>query len=538
MSTRMSVHAMVQQVLKDSKAKLASDKSSKTKTASAEPSKTQPAGSRSGQGVNDFLKIADACDHLAKYIHLVNDERTPQEKLAEYAAIHDELKKRAFDVGNGAPPEPSQPSDAGDNSTGPHQTREAGGEYQSPKTVTTNNSGTGVGGSTAIPSEPTNTPGTTPLKGGDSGQAIPALIPPSSTSPTEKPNPQDAANAMETNKDMMMADQPEALLKQNAALPKGFAQNIKKVRAAQDPSKPGAEIPASLKKKAMVLLKRAQDEGIPSHVARAMLKMAGLEKAAEDALNPAQISAGTEPELQSAAGIPSPLSQGSVVGENTPRETAPTGGVEGGGRDILSSVESVINASKGEAKQHVKKSLSQLLAEPALSSAHDDVLQKSLDNTSEAGVKISAAQVNAARELLRKFQDSSPGNAQKLAALAKLADDPDMAAGGGAPPAPGEMALAPEEETAGLEGGPEGEAAEAPSDEAMEAARAGVTPEELAQAQEMLETQEALAAQAPPEEEAGAEAPVQGGEEKESMMGSSMGGMGGAGMSAPPPVTM
>ena len=66
----MSVHALVQQVIVDTKAKL--EEQEQTKTASAKPTVDQSAGSQSGQqGVEDFLKVADACDHLAKHIHLV-----------------------------------------------------------------------------------------------------------------------------------------------------------------------------------------------------------------------------------------------------------------------------------------------------------------------------------------------------------------------------------------------------------------------------------------------------------------------------------
>ena len=122
-----------------------------------------------------------------------------------------------------------------------------------------------------------------------------------------------------------------------------------------------------------------------------------------------------------------------------------------------------------------------------------------------------------------------------------------MAAGGGAPPAPGEMAAVPDEAASpeaallaqageeGMEGAEEG----APSEEALEAVKAGVTPEELAQAAELLASQEAMAGAAA-EEEAGAETPVEGEEEKDSQMGAPMGGMGGAGMMPPPspPPTM
>jgi hypothetical protein len=188
-----------------------------------------------------------------------------------------------------------------------------------------------------------------------------------------------------------------------------------------------------------------------------------INKVAEDALFPAQIDAGTEPELQREDGVPSQLSQGSEAGSNTPRESAPTTG-EAQGRELISSNEAAINATKRDAKtMNARAALKDLLSEEALSSSYDRVLNETLDNTPSAGVKISAA-----RELLKKVAASSPEMAKKIRALAKLAHDPLMAEEGAAPAS----------------------AISAPSDEAIEAARAGVTPEELAQAAELLAVQE------------------------------------------------
>ena len=492
---KLSVYAMVHQVLDESKEKLASQPTyGFKKTAAVAKPKVQPVSNYS-----EFLKIADACDHLSGNLHLVEDERTSVEKLAELIAIQDALKKQAFELGNSAPDEPSQPSEAGDNSTGPHQTEEAESGYQSPKTVSLNDSGTGVGGSNAIPSEQNNAPGTS-LDAGDSGEAIPALVVPKAVVPNEKAFPADASNSLETNSEMMMPDQPEAVLKQAAAT----SPTLQSILAERQGSY------ASKMKLANVMLIKAGQAGIPAKVAVAMIRTKcgdSIAKLAEDALNPAQISAGTEPLLQSEPGVPSALMQGSECGVNTPRETAPTSG-EGGGRELLSSVEAAINATKAQAKRQNKGALAEILSEPAMSKAHDKTLEESLDNTSSAGVKISSARANAARELLRKFQDSSPVNQLKLAALAKLSMDPDMAAGGGAAPdVGGGAAMAPEEETdfaqeeeAGLEG---------PSEEAMEAAKAGVTPEEVAQAEELLAAQGAAAQAAAEEEEAGAGVPSQ-----------------------------
>jgi hypothetical protein len=253
-------------------------------------------------------------------------------------------------------------------------------------------------------------------------------------------------------------------------------------------------------------------------------------KAAEDAINPANISGGGgKPLLQTESGVPNALMQGSEVGNNTPRETAPTSG-EGGGRELLSSVEAAINATKRQAKQQNKGALAEVLSEPAMSSAHDKTLAQSLDNTSSAGVKISSAQADAARELLRKFQSESSENADKLAARMKLAQDPDMAAAPAAPPKPAPPGSAPPGEEpgaapeavppaagppdAGMTPPPEagmGGGEEMPvSDEALEAVKAGVTPEEVAEAEQLLAAQGAMAAQAAPAPEAPAPAEAGG----------------------------
>jgi len=510
----LSVYSMVHQVLAESKEVLASESSGLDKTAAVEKPKPQPVSN-----YTEFLKIADACDHLGEHLHLVIDDRTSAEKLAEYAEIQRALEKEAFDVGNSAPDEPSQNTDAGDNSTGPHQTQTANPESQSPKTVTPDDSGTAVGAGNAIPSEQNNATGTG-IEAGKGGAATAGHQSPKSVQPTEKANPMDAANAVETNKEMMMPEQPVDILKQSSPTLQALVAEREKTAHQRV-------------KLASAIIKKASVAGIPADVTIAMVRTRcgdEIAKLAEDALNPAQISGNTKPILQQEPGVPSQLSQGAEVGSNTPRETAPTSG-EGGGRELLSSVESAINATKGQAKRQNKGALNEVLTEPSMSRAHDKTLHESLDNTSSAGVKISSAQANAARELLRKFQDSSPGNNQKLAALAKLALDPEMAAGGGVPPMGDETAPAPEDEVGEALEDEEAEGVEGPSPEAMEAAKAGVTPEEVAEAEELLAAQGAMAEEAAAEEAAGAGVPPEGGMpgagEKESQMGM------GSGMGAP-----
>ena len=506
MSMNTSVFEMVHQVLGDAKEKLAQDKATSQGVEKTAASKPQPSAKPSGDTPetlsNEYLgKLASACDHLASNLHLVDHTRTPQEKLAEAVAINQALLKEGFEGGDKK-----------------HQTTQANADSVSPSTVSTDSSGTAsdsIGSGNAIPSGPNNAAGES-LDAGQSGAATGGNQPPKSPSAAEKPNPQDAANAFETNKDMLQPDQPEDLLQQSGGDVENGSPSIKTARAARTLDKvtgkaerqAGEKLAAA--KKVRALLIKAAQAGIPEDVALAMM---GLGKEAEDAINPAQISGDTKPILQQEPGVPSALMQGSEAGSNTPRATAPTTG-EGGGRELLSSNESVMNATKGQAKAQNKGALSELLTEPMQSSSTDKTLQQSLDNTSSAGVKISAA-----RELLKKFA-ASPQGAQKLAALAKLALDPEMAAAAEQAAAPAEGEEVPPE--AAAEAGAEG----APSPEAIEAAEAGVTPEELAEAEALLGEGEAAAAPAAPE--AGAEEP-----EKTEQVGMGM-PMGGAPLGGQP----
>lgn len=501
-----SVYDMLNTVLVETREKLAAESSGSVKTAAAKATASAPKLKIAGFKEGDLLKIADACDHLAKNIHLVNDDRSPQEKLAEFSAVHQALMKKAaeltttqrpFEVGNEAPKEPTLESYSGEGNKGEHQTQEADQDSIPDERVNTDSSGTGVGGSNAIPSMPAMTPGEE-VDAGELGEATSEHQSPPSTSPNESPQQFDAANAMETNLEMMMPEQPEAVLKQAAMASPTFQRLV-----ASQPPHPVYVVTA--------MMKQAAASGIPAGMALHMIRRRfgdDFVKAAEDAIFPAQISSGQEPQLQREPGIPSQLSQGSEAGSNTPRETAPTSG-EGGGRELLSSIEAAINATKEQAKAQNKGALAEVLSEPALSSEHDKALEQSLDNTSSAGVKISSAKAASARELLRKFQSSSPSNAMKLASKVKKAQEPgaDTTAPAAAAAAPEPAASAgpgPEEVPEEV---PEGLGEEEPviSDEAFEAARAGVTPEEVAAAEELLMAQGLMSAQA-----AGQEAPLTG----------------------------
>jgi len=309
--------------------------------------------------LEEMLKVAATCDYLAENLTEIVDDRSPHEKLAEHFAIHEQLMAKL------------------------------GGEEVAPAVPV-------EGVESALRREAADAPGES-LDAGESGEATPAHQTPKVTAPGEKVIPADAGNAMPTNAEMMMPEQPEDVLKQANII--GILQKV------------GAAIPQSLAKEAAQVRKivRSNPVGrVKQAAARGFIPAslaAGLLKRASDLDNPASNEAGSNPVLQSAPGVPNVMSQGSEAGENTPRQTAPSSG-EGGGRELVGSNDAAINATKGQALKSTHAALSEVLTEPAMSAAHDKVLQESLVNTPNAGVKIAAA-----RAMLKKFAAESPENA-------------------------------------------------------------------------------------------------------------------------------
>jgi hypothetical protein len=121
-------------------------------------------------------------------------------------------------------------------------------------------------------------------------------------------------------------------------------------------------------------------------------------KQAEDAINPAQISAG-----------PAVPPDTNMAGE--PGGT-PVGGAPQGPTHLVGSADAARAYSKGQAYANRKQDLAQYFAEPALQAAHDKTLQVAFDNTSNAGPKIASASVKtaAARALLSKLASSIDEN--------------------------------------------------------------------------------------------------------------------------------
>lgn len=211
---------------------------------------------------------------------------------------------------------------------------------------------------------------------GQQGAATPSHQVPKTT-PTVNPGNQPAgpATAMETNKPVAGKQ------KVSAAQPQYTAPiaELRKQAAAPAPAAPVKEAAA------------APAPGVDPRLVDYMLNAV---KTAEDAINPAHISAG--------AAVPP---ETSAAGESG---GAPAGGQPQGPTGLVGSNDAARNYTKGEAKAQVKPQLAKVLSEPALSSAHDNVLQKTLSHTGQAGVKISSElKTAAARAVLEKMAEEA-----------------------------------------------------------------------------------------------------------------------------------
>lgn len=115
-------------------------------------------------------------------------------------------------------------------------------------------------------------------------------------------------------------------------------------------------------------------------------------KQAEDAINPASISAGPA--------VPPDTSASGEAGG------APVAGMPQGPSSLIGSNEAAINYKKQTAYAPRKSELAQYFVEPALSAATDKTLHEAFAHTGEAGVKISSVQTvksAAMRALLMKL---------------------------------------------------------------------------------------------------------------------------------------
>jgi hypothetical protein len=215
---------------------------------------------------------------------------------------------------------------------------------------------------------------TTP-EAGSMGGSIKKNTPPMSPS-TQREEVQvgKASTGMETNDDMMHAEQPlHPISNENASIA------------------PDHPLPTPT-------LQTKQSAAEYDNLARLGLvpqrdpMISFIRKLAEDALIPSKIEAGRQnmPDYSSSEeGVPSVpsdvVSQLSMIGSN----------------------DAAINYKKREAKDNPRTDVNQLLEQPALSRKHDPVLHQMLDNAGKAGVKLShdATKIAAARALLLNLQD-------------------------------------------------------------------------------------------------------------------------------------
>jgi hypothetical protein len=150
----------------------------------------------------------------------------------------------------------------------------------------------------------------------------------------------------------------------------------------------------------------------------------GLYKQAEDAINPAKISAGKEPKEPELA---------SASEEGVPAEPSDVNKQKA----LISSNAAAINYTKRQAKADPKDDVGDVVSEPAQSAATDRVLSEALSNTNEAGAKIAAADITrlaGARAVLTKLAQAHNvpvnGKKKKLSMMGGEAPNNPRAASG------------------------------------------------------------------------------------------------------------
>lgn len=127
-------------------------------------------------------------------------------------------------------------------------------------------------------------------------------------------------------------------------------------------------------------------------------RLMGIKKTAEDAINPAHISAGKA--------VPPETSESGQPGGN------PVGGAPQGPTSLIGSNESAINYNKNQAKAPSKSEMKSYVNEPALTGSTDSVLRDAFehssakDNNKMASVE-GATKTAAARALLAKLAEAA-----------------------------------------------------------------------------------------------------------------------------------
>ena len=238
----------------------------------------------------------------------------------------------------------------------------------------------------------------------DSGQAktqIP-VKPPMTSSGVAK----DPSNAMAENIGMSHPEQPVDPMgnEKTSAI---YAKNLERLGLKKQaaPTKQASSNDLEAKNLERLGLKK---QAAPSSLLSRNLPHLGLKKQAEDAINPAKIAAGT---TQTGA---TPPEGASASEEGVPSEP----GDVTSQKSMIGSNQAAIDYTKGKAKADPKSDVNKVLVEPALTSATDKVLQKTLDNTGKAGVKISQVRRDltktaAAQALLSKIAKEATDEKKK-----------------------------------------------------------------------------------------------------------------------------
>lgn len=146
--------------------------------------------------------------------------------------------------------------------------------------------------------------------------------------------------------------------------------------------------------KGLAKAEKAHEEEKKASIADRVRAASGATKVAEDAINPAQISAGKDVEPDT-------------------RESGQSGGSSPHGASMVSSNESATNLTRREAKSEPKSDMHAYVNEPALSASTDSVLQAAFAHTSEAGAKVASAMPGAVKTAAAKALLNRIAEAQK-----------------------------------------------------------------------------------------------------------------------------
>jgi hypothetical protein len=232
------------------------------------------------------------------------------------------------------------------------------------------------------------------MEAGQSGQAISKDVPKKDPTMRSFPDSKGPANVMDDNLEMQHPEQPVD--------PMG---NEHASNAAQKQAE--ANLQHLLELSGM-----AQGEEAKT-AALAQKNMELLAKMAEDAINPAQISGGQA----SAQGADAP--DGASAAQEGPIPPEPSDVKSQ--KQMIATNQAAIDYTKRQAKADPKKDLGKVIDEPALSAAHDSVLQKAWTHTNEAGAKIASAEspsskltkTAAAHALLLKLAEEAEAEKKK-----------------------------------------------------------------------------------------------------------------------------